>query len=97
MCILRHWFGLSAGRDGAAAGWRSPESRHNDDGPRDDNDDVTSTDAPTEGDASTRRSYLEALFQGHSAKNDLSMEVLRDFCTRETFLRSVPVSSAHSL
>jgi hypothetical protein len=29
---------------------------------------------------------------GHSAKNDLSMEVLRDFCTRETFLRSVPCS-----
>jgi hypothetical protein len=28
---------------------------------------------------------------GHSAKNDLSMEVLRDFCTRETFLQSVPV------
>jgi hypothetical protein len=28
--------------------------------------------------------------QGHSAKNDLSMEVLRAFCTRETFLRSVP-------
>jgi hypothetical protein len=27
---------------------------------------------------------------GHSAKNDLSIEVLRDFCTRETFLRSVP-------
>jgi hypothetical protein len=27
---------------------------------------------------------------GHSAKNDLSMEVLRDFCTRETFLWSVP-------
>jgi hypothetical protein len=27
---------------------------------------------------------------GHSAKNDLSMEVLRGFCTRETFLRSVP-------
>ena len=30
------------------------------------------------------------LLQGHSAKNDLSMEVLRDFCTRETFLRGVP-------
>jgi hypothetical protein len=28
--------------------------------------------------------------QGHSAKNDLSTEVLRDFCTRETLLRSVP-------
>jgi hypothetical protein len=28
---------------------------------------------------------------GHSEKNDLSMEVLRDFCPRETFLRSVPV------
>jgi hypothetical protein len=41
----------------------SPESRHDDDGPRDDNDDVTSTDAPTEGDASTRRSYLEVLLQ----------------------------------
>jgi hypothetical protein len=27
---------------------------------------------------------------GHSAKNDLSIEVLRDFCTRETFSRSVP-------
>jgi hypothetical protein len=27
---------------------------------------------------------------GHSANNDLSIEVLRDFCTRETFLRSVP-------
>ena len=29
---------------------------------------------------------------GHSTKNDISMEVLRDFCTRETFLRSVPVA-----
>jgi hypothetical protein len=28
--------------------------------------------------------------EGHSTKNDLSMEVLRDFCTRETFLWSVP-------
>jgi hypothetical protein len=29
-------------------------------------------------------------FQGHSAKNDRSTEVLRSFCTRETFLRGVP-------
>jgi hypothetical protein len=28
--------------------------------------------------------------QGHSAKNDLSTEALRDFCTRGTFLWSVP-------
>jgi hypothetical protein len=32
---------------------------------------------------------------GHSAKNDLSMEVLRDFCTRETFLRSLPAAGLH--
>jgi hypothetical protein len=36
------------------------------------------------------RSLTQKSFHGHSAKNDLSMEVLRDFCTRETFLRSVP-------
>jgi hypothetical protein len=28
--------------------------------------------------------------QGHPAKNDCSTEVLLDFCTRVTFLRSVP-------
>jgi hypothetical protein len=28
---------------------------------------------------------------GHPAKNDCSTEVLLDFCTRVTFLRSVPV------
>ena len=32
---------------------------------------------------------LQAL--GHPAKNDCSTEVLLDFCTRATFLRSVPV------
>jgi hypothetical protein len=31
-----------------------------------------------------------SFYQGHSAKNDLSMEGLCDFCTRETFLQSVP-------
>jgi hypothetical protein len=31
--------------------------------------------------------------QGHSAKNDRSTEVLRSFCTRETFLRGVPDGS----
>jgi hypothetical protein len=35
--------------------------------------------------------FLPRLSQGHSAKNDLSTEALRDFCTRGTFLRSVPV------
>jgi hypothetical protein len=29
--------------------------------------------------------------QGHPAKNDCSTEVLLDFCTRVTFLQSVPV------
>jgi hypothetical protein len=31
-----------------------------------------------------------AVGPGTLRKNDLSMEVLRDFCTRETFLQSVP-------
>jgi hypothetical protein len=35
--------------------------------------------------------------EGHSAKNDLSMEVLRDFCSRETFLRSVPEAKHKTL
>jgi hypothetical protein len=34
---------------------------------------------------------LEVCTRGHCAKNDLSMEVLQGlFCTRDTFLRSVP-------
>jgi hypothetical protein len=41
----------------------SPESRHDDDRPHDDDDDVTSTDASKEGDVSMRKSYLEALLQ----------------------------------
>jgi hypothetical protein len=41
----------------------SPESRHNDDRPHDDDDDVTSTDASKEDDVSMRKSYLEALLQ----------------------------------
>jgi hypothetical protein len=41
----------------------SLESRHNDDRLRDDDDDVTSTDASREGDVLMRKSYLEALLQ----------------------------------
>jgi hypothetical protein len=41
----------------------SPESRHNNDRPRDNNDDVTSTDASKEDDVSMRKSYLEAVLQ----------------------------------
>jgi hypothetical protein len=41
----------------------SPESRHNDDRPRDNNDDVTSTDASKEDDVSMWKSYLEAVLQ----------------------------------
>jgi hypothetical protein len=42
----------------------SPESHHNDDRPRDDDDDVTSFDVSTrEGDVLMRKSYLEALLQ----------------------------------
>jgi hypothetical protein len=41
----------------------SPESRHNDDRPRDNNDDVTSTFASKEDDVSMRKSYLEAVLQ----------------------------------
>jgi hypothetical protein len=41
----------------------SPESRHNDDRPRDDDDDITSTDASREGDMLMRKSHLEALLQ----------------------------------
>jgi hypothetical protein len=36
---------------------------HNDDGTRDNDDDVTSTDTPTKDDVSKRKSYLEALLQ----------------------------------
>jgi hypothetical protein len=35
--------------------------------------------------------YNEHTLQGHPAKNDCTTEVLLDFCTRVTFLRSVPV------
>jgi hypothetical protein len=41
----------------------SPESHHNDDRPRDNNDDVTSTDASKEDDVSMRKLYLEAALQ----------------------------------
>jgi hypothetical protein len=41
----------------------SPESHHNDDRPRDDDDDITSFDASREGDVSMRKSYIEALLQ----------------------------------
>jgi hypothetical protein len=41
----------------------SPKTRHNDDGTRDNDDDVTSTDIPTKDNASKRKSYLEALLQ----------------------------------
>jgi hypothetical protein len=41
----------------------SPESRHNDDRPRDNNDDITSTDTSKEDDVSMRKSYLEAVLQ----------------------------------
>jgi hypothetical protein len=41
----------------------SPESRHDDDRPHDNDDDVTSTDASEEDDVSMRKSYLEALLQ----------------------------------
>jgi hypothetical protein len=41
----------------------SPESRHNDDRPRDNDDDITSTDASKEDDVSMRKLYLEALLQ----------------------------------
>jgi hypothetical protein len=34
--------------------------------------------------------FLEYV-QGHPTKNDCSTDVLLDFCTRATFLRSVPV------
>jgi hypothetical protein len=41
----------------------SPESRQNDDRPRDNNDDVTLTDTSKEDDMSMRKSYLEAVLQ----------------------------------
>jgi hypothetical protein len=41
----------------------SPDSRHNDDRPRDNNNDITSTDASKEDDVSMRKSYLEAVLQ----------------------------------
>jgi hypothetical protein len=41
----------------------SPESRHSDDRPHDNDDDVTSTDASKQDDVSMRKSYLEALLQ----------------------------------
>jgi hypothetical protein len=57
---------LDFGRNGARTAFvlvLSPESRHDDDRPHDDNDDVTSTDASEEDDVSMRKSYLEALLQ----------------------------------
>jgi hypothetical protein len=41
----------------------SPESHHNNDRPRDYDDDITSTDTSKEDDVSMRKSYLEALLQ----------------------------------
>jgi hypothetical protein len=41
----------------------SPQSRHSDDRPHDNDDDVTSTDASKQDDVSMRKSYLEALLQ----------------------------------
>jgi hypothetical protein len=41
----------------------SPKSRHSDDRPHDDDDDVTSTDALKEDDMSMRKLYVEALLQ----------------------------------
>jgi hypothetical protein len=41
----------------------SPESRRDNDGSRDNDDDVTSTNTPTEDDVLMRKSYLEALLQ----------------------------------
>ncbi len=41
----------------------STESHHDYDGSRDNDDDITSSDAPIEDDVSTRKLYLEALLQ----------------------------------
>ena len=42
------------------------------------------------GHSPARGGILHPDFLGHPAKNDCSTEVLLDFCTRATFLRSVP-------
>ena len=42
-------------------------------------------------------SLIRGAVQGHPAKNDHSTEVLREFCTRATFLRGVPVLAAVAL
>jgi hypothetical protein len=45
---------------------------------------------PNSNDVAERVSVPSNLPLGHPAKNDCSSEVLLDFCTRVTFLRSVP-------